>query len=132
MPTAEAPKDLTASSFALLNVSDATWTEIVSGTGIDADQNSVGIIFARNTHASVARTLSITVPQPSESGFSAIGVTPPTKDYTLPANSKICAIANMKAYQDPSTSKITIDADGADVEIMLFNPVSPGNKLASS
>ena len=133
MPTAETPKDLTATSFALLNISDATWTGIVSGTGIDATHSSVGVILARNTHASATRKLQITVPQPSGSGFDAINITPPVKEYTLPAVSKICAIANMASYNDPANSnKIVIDADGADVEIMLISPVVPTNAAASS
>lgn len=133
MPTAETPKDLTATSFALLNISDASWTEIVSGTGIEATHSKVGVILARNTDALASRTLNITVAQPSGAGFDAINVTPPDKQYTLPANSKICAIANMGSYNDPANSnKIVIDASDANVEIMLIEPVSPANVTASS
>lgn len=127
MPTAYTPINLTASNYAATNITDATFTAITSGTGLEMDHADVGTMLVKNTTGG-AINFSITVPQPASSGFSDINVGDAlTKTYSVDANDTLI-IANMGAYQDPSTQKLTVDSGGAGLEFLAFNQVNRSAK----
>lgn len=126
MPTAYVPLDLTDSSYAFENLTTATYTSIVSATGLDMDHSAVGVMVVKNTTGGNL-TLNITVPQPASSGFSDIGITPPVKAYIVPLNETVI-IANMGSYLDPSTQKLTVDATGNGLDFLAFNQVNRSAK----
>lgn len=128
--TLTALADLTASSFAEVNLTDYTFQAITSGTGIEATHGDVGVMIVKNTTAG-GLTFSITIPTPLQSGLDLIGKTVTDQSYTVPAN-KTILVANMGAYQDTSSGsssqKITVDASGAGLQVLFLKPVNPSYK----
>lgn len=122
MATPYVPIDLADSSYAGVNITDATFTAIVAATGLEMPHADVGVMRVKNTTGG-ALTFKITVPQPAESGFALIGKTVTTQDYTIDANDTH-DIANMGAYADTTTQLLTVDASATGLEFYATKPVN--------
>lgn len=119
MATAITPVDLKASNFAGNNLTDQSKTTIVSGTGVQFSFNDADFLWLYNDETSAGRTFNVTVHASDGSNLEAIGVTIPTKDYTVPAK-KAFLVPVSEAMRNPSTQLVVVDCSGANCQIVAY------------
>jgi len=104
--------DPKATNHAGINLTDATYTPLTSGTDADLNWEGTAAIVVKNTNAS-SRQLTFTVPVPSGTALADIGSTPDPKIYTLSGN-KEYYFRNADSFRDPTTGKTTFQVNGTD------------------
>lgn len=111
--------DPKSTSNAGINITDATYQTITSGTGVEFDFDGTYGFLLKNG-AGASRTFTVTVPVPANSGLDDIGSSPSAKTYTVDGgDTQLVKAAD--AFKDPATSKITVDVDGATCSILAFS-----------
>jgi len=121
MATAITPKNLTDSSYAGENMTDATFDDITSGTGVDFNFVDADMVMLYNDHASASRVFTITIPIPADSVLADTNSDPADKTYTVPAK-KYWPVPLADAMND-SNGKVTIDCDDTDCKIRAYKVV---------
>ncbi len=109
------PKDTNNAGF---SVTDATYQTITPGTGVEFDFDGTYGFLLKNG-AGVPRTFTVTVPVPANSALDDVGSSPSSKTYAV-TNAKTQLVKAADAFKDPSTSKITVDVNGATCSILAF------------
>lgn len=110
MPQTLLITDPKATNHAGINVTDATYTPITSGTGLEYTWDGTAGLLLKNS-SGANRIFTFTVPVPSGTALGDIGSTPSSKAYTV-ADGKTLYVRNADSFRDPTTGKATFDTDG--------------------
>lgn len=118
MADAHTPTDPKSSSNAGINITDATFQTITSGTGVEFDYDGTFGFLLKNA-SGASRTFTVTVPIPANSKLSDVGSSPSSKTYVV-ADGKTQLVKAADAFKDPTTGKVTVDTSGTGTSILAF------------
>ena len=113
MPDPLNPIDPKTNNYQGINITDATYTAITSGTGLEYTWDGGAGVLLKNAHGSASRNFTFTIPVPSGSALTDIGSTINGKVYAVAAG-KTLFVKNADAFRDPTTGKATVDASGTN------------------